>query len=60
MAANIVALGAMAMLSGVVSLSSLETAVLARVPAGTEELNRKALEAGIEAARSYQQQKAGQ
>ena len=51
MVANIVALGALAALSGAVSLSSLEQAVLARVPPGTEELNKKALEAGMEAAR---------
>jgi len=50
MTANIVALGALAALTGAVSLRSLETAVLARVPPGTEELNRKALAAGIEAA----------
>ena len=51
MAANIVALGALVALSGAVSFSSLEQAVLARVPPGTEELNKKALEAGMEAAR---------
>ncbi len=50
-----IALGALAALTGVVSLKSLEAAVLARVPAGTEELNKKALEAGIEAAKSYLQ-----
>jgi 2-oxoglutarate ferredoxin oxidoreductase subunit gamma len=47
--ANIVALGALVSLSGIVSLHGLEAAVMARVPAGTEDLNRKALEAGIEA-----------
>jgi len=51
MIANIIALGALASLTGVVSLRSLEAAVLSRVPKGTEELNKKALEAGIEAAR---------
>jgi len=51
MAANIVALGALAVLTGAVTLPSLEAAVLARVPKGTEELNRKALEAGAAAAR---------
>lgn len=50
MAANIVALGALAALTDAVSLSSLEAAVLARVPKGTEELNKRALTAGIEAA----------
>ncbi len=58
MVANIVALAALATISGVVSLNSLEAAVLNRVPAGTEELNRKALEAGIEAAKLAMQEKA--
>jgi 2-oxoglutarate ferredoxin oxidoreductase subunit gamma len=49
--ANIVALGALAVLTKAVSLKSLEAAVLARVPPGTTELNRKALEAGIQAAK---------
>jgi 2-oxoglutarate ferredoxin oxidoreductase subunit gamma len=40
-------------LTGVVSPGSLEAAVLARVPPDTEDLNRKALEAGIEAARQF-------
>ena len=48
MAANIVALGALAALTGVVSLKSLEAAVMNRIPPGMEELNRKALELGIE------------
>ena len=51
MAANIVALGALAQLTGVVSLRSLEAAVLARVPKGTEDLNRRALAAGVAAAK---------
>jgi 2-oxoglutarate ferredoxin oxidoreductase subunit gamma len=46
MMANIVALGALAALTGAVSAEGLETAVLARVPPHTRELNRKALEAG--------------
>jgi 2-oxoglutarate ferredoxin oxidoreductase subunit gamma len=50
MVANIVALGALAALSGAVSLESMEKAVLARVPRGTEELNKKALTAGVQAA----------
>lgn len=49
--ANIVALGALAALTGAVSLQGLEAAVLGRVPAGTEALNRRALQAGIQAAR---------
>ncbi|MGQ9797294.1 2-oxoacid:acceptor oxidoreductase family protein [Desulfosoma sp.] len=53
MTANIVALGSLAVLTRCVSLSSLEAAVLDRVPPGTEELNKKALEAGINAAKSH-------
>lgn len=53
MAANIIALGALARLTEIVSLGSLEAAVLNRVPRGTEELNRKALQLGIEAAKRY-------
>ncbi len=52
MVANIVALGALAQLTQAVSLKSLEAAVLARVPKGTEDLNRRALAAGIAAARA--------
>ena len=59
MVANIIALAALAKLTGIVSLKSLEAAVLNRVPPGTEELNKKALEAGIEAAESYMEEKAG-
>lgn len=46
--ANIVALGAMARLIDAVSLESVEKAVLRRVPKGTEDLNRRALEMGYE------------
>ena len=45
--ANIVSLGVIAGLSKVVSREAIEQAVLARVPKGTEELNRRALEAGF-------------
>lgn len=48
MVANIVALGAINGLLGLVSKESLVSAVLSRVPKGTEELNRKALEFGYE------------
>lgn len=48
--ANIVALGVIAQLSGVVSSSAMESAILSRVPKGTEELNLKAYHAGVEAA----------
>jgi len=58
MFANIVALGALAVLTEVVSLKSLEAALLARVPPGTEEKNRKALAAGLALARTHLQGKA--
>jgi len=47
MVANIVSLGVICGLSQVVSREAIERAVLARVPRGTEELNRRALEAGF-------------
>ena len=51
MVANIIALGALAQLSSIVSPKAIESAVLGRVPKGTEQLNRDALKAGISAAR---------
>ena len=47
---NIVALGVIGGLSGVVKQEALEQAVLGRVPRGTEELNVSALKAGFELA----------
>jgi 2-oxoglutarate ferredoxin oxidoreductase subunit gamma len=55
--ANIIALGALATLSGVVSLKSLEAAVLNRLSASSSDLNREALAAGIEAAKTFMQKK---
>jgi 2-oxoglutarate ferredoxin oxidoreductase subunit gamma len=49
--ANVIALGAIAELSGVVSWESIRAAVLDRVPSGTEEINEKALAVGRDAAR---------
>ena len=49
--ANIIALGALSQLTPVVSSKATESAVLARVPKGTEKLNRDALKAGLSAAR---------
>ena len=46
--ANIIALGALVQLTGIVSTESLEKAVLNRVPKGTEELNKKALQVGMD------------
>jgi len=45
--ANIVALGTLVAATNIVSKESIEKAILARVPAGTEELNKKALYEGF-------------
>ena len=45
--ANILTLGAVAGITGVVSVESLRKAVLGMVPAGTEEVNAKALNRGL-------------
>ncbi len=50
MVANIIALGAIAGISQVVSRGALEKAVMARIPKGTEEKNRQALEIGFQLA----------
>lgn len=55
--ANMVALGALAALTGIVSLKGLKAAILGRVPKGTEELNQKALLAGHAAAKAFLRQK---
>lgn len=44
--ANIVAIGLITALTNIVTKKSIEQAILARVPKGTEALNKKALEAG--------------
>jgi 2-oxoglutarate ferredoxin oxidoreductase subunit gamma len=49
--ANIVALGLLVGVTGAVPAEAALQAVLARVPKGTEELNRKAFSAGLEAAK---------
>jgi 2-oxoglutarate ferredoxin oxidoreductase subunit gamma len=48
--ANIVSLGALTVFCPVVSREAMEAAVMDRVPKGTEDINRTALEVGIEAA----------
>jgi len=48
--ANIIALGSLTQLTPIVSPKAVESAVLARVPKGTEKLNRDALKAGMAAA----------
>lgn len=50
LAASTVALGALAVLTGIVKHSSLVEAVRMRAPQGTEEINLKALQVGAEAA----------
>jgi len=52
--ANTVALGVLVGLMGVVSREAIEKAVTARAPKGTEDMNRKALQAGFEAAEKVQ------
>ena len=47
MVANVIALGAISALAGVVGKDDLLKAVLARAPRGTEDKNRKAIEIGI-------------
>lgn len=49
--ANIVALGSIGHLCQLVSLKTLELALMKRVPKGTEEINLKALRAGIRVAK---------
>jgi len=51
MVANIVALGAISEFTSIVAKKAVEAAVLARVPKGTEKLNRDALKAGMAAAK---------
>ena len=50
--ANIVSLGAVVELTGAVSKEALVQAVVSRVPKGTEDINRRALEAGYSLARN--------
>ncbi|MCL4478216.1 MAG: 2-oxoacid:acceptor oxidoreductase family protein [Deltaproteobacteria bacterium] len=50
--ANIIALGTVVALTNAVKRESIEKAVLARVPKGTEELNRAALNEGFELAKT--------
>lgn len=56
MVVNIVCLGIIQEITGIVTASSLEKAVLGRVPKGTEAINTKALHVGQEAARKYLQE----
>ena len=51
--ANLVAVGLIAGLTGIVSVSSLESAVHARVPRGTEDSNLNAFHAGLELSEGF-------
>jgi 2-oxoglutarate ferredoxin oxidoreductase subunit gamma len=53
--ANIISLGAIAEFMDLISPRAMETAVLARVPKGTEKLNRAALKAGLMAAKKFKE-----
>jgi 2-oxoglutarate ferredoxin oxidoreductase subunit gamma len=53
--ANIIALGAIVELTGIVGHRAMEKALLARVPAGTAGLNKKALNLGSRLGREYRQ-----
>ena len=50
--ANIVALGVIIQLTNIISTEAVESAILARVPRGTEELNLKAFRIGLEEAKN--------
>jgi len=52
-AANMTALGAIAVFCPLVTAKSLEKALLNRVPAGTKALNRQAFRAGVKAAGAF-------
>ena len=54
--ANIVGLGLLVGLTGVVSRKAVEAAVKARAPKGTEQLNLKALAAGFEKAEELERE----
>lgn len=50
--ANIVALGIITQLTGIISKDAVESAILSRVPKGTEELNLKAFNIGFDRAKA--------
>lgn len=56
MVANIIALGSIYELTKLVTKESLERAVCDRVPRGTEELNKKALEEGFLLIRNHEEE----
>ena len=56
MVANIIALGSIYELTKIVTKDSLERAVCDRVPRGTEELNKKALEEGFNLIKEHKEE----
>lgn len=56
MVANIIALGIIYELTKIVSKESLEKAVCGRIPRGTEELNKKALQEGYNLIRNHKEE----
>jgi len=57
--ANVLALGVIVAVSNIVQTDSAESAIRARVPRGTEEVNLKAFRAGYDAARASQSSPVG-
>lgn len=55
--ANVIALGVIAELTGIVSKDAVKAAVLQRAPKGTEEKNKAALELGMSMAKKKKQKK---
>lgn len=56
MVANVIAMGAIAELTGIVSMNAIKEAVLSRAPKGTEEKNSKALALGAKIAKAAKNQ----
>ncbi len=54
MVANVIALGAITELTGIVSKEAIKDAVLSRAPRGTEDKNQRALELGFKIAKKAQ------
>jgi 2-oxoglutarate ferredoxin oxidoreductase subunit gamma len=51
--ANLVAVGIIAGLIGIVSVTAIESAIRARVPRGTEDFNLRAFHAGLDMAKAF-------
>ncbi len=60
MVANVLALAAISELTELVSRRSLEKALIARAPAGTAELNKRAIALGVKLAREYKARQTAQ